>query len=146
MVGGIIALIPFTTRAGFKLPGYFSRQDSSALVGAYASLVFVERGAVAQHHWFSDGQLLDGVAVSVATPGPFMLFTTFVGYIAGGIPGAALATFFVFLPSFVFVLAGVHYIEIVRDNRDSGVPRRCECRSSRRNRSCIAGSDPRSVD
>jgi chromate transporter len=40
-----------------------------------------------------------------------------VGYIAGGIPGAALATFFVFLPSFVFVLGGVHYIEKVRDNR-----------------------------
>jgi len=46
-----------------------------------------------------------------------MLFTTFVGYIAGGIPGAVVATFFVFLPSFVFVLCGVHYIEKVRENR-----------------------------
>jgi chromate transporter len=46
-----------------------------------------------------------------------MLFTTFVGYIAGGIPGALIATFFVFLPSFVFVLAGAHYIEKVRANR-----------------------------
>jgi chromate transporter len=47
-----------------------------------------------------------------------MLFTTFVGYVAGGIPGAALATFFVFLPSFVFVLGGAHYIEKVRENRE----------------------------
>jgi chromate transporter len=85
--------------------------------GAYASLVFVDRGAVAQYHWLSHGQLLDGVALSVATPGPFMLFTTFVGYLAGGIPGAVLATFFVFLPSFVFVLAGVHYVEKLRENR-----------------------------
>jgi chromate transporter len=79
--------------------------------------VFVQRGAVTQYHWLSDGQLLDGVALSVATPGPFMLFTTFVGYVAGGIPGAAVATLFVFLPSFVFVLGGVHYIEKLRENR-----------------------------
>src|SRR5438105_15899159 len=85
--------------------------------GAYASLVFVQRGAVTQYHWLSDGQLLDGVALSVATPGPFMLFTTFAGYLAGGIAGAVLATFFVFLPSFIFVLGGTHYIEKFRDNR-----------------------------
>jgi chromate transporter len=54
----------------------------------------------------------------MATPGPFMLFTTFVGYLAGGISGAALTTFFVFLPSFVFVIAGVHYVEKIRENRD----------------------------
>ena len=46
-----------------------------------------------------------------------MLFTTFVGYVAGGVIGAALATFFVFLPSFIFVIAGVHYVEKVRENR-----------------------------
>jgi chromate transporter len=57
------------------------------------------------------------VALSVATPGPFMLFTTFVGYVAGGISGAALSTFFVFLPSFVFVIAGAHYVEKIRENR-----------------------------
>jgi chromate transporter len=85
--------------------------------GAYASLVFIQRGAVDQYHWLSAGQLLDGVALSVATPGPFMLFGTFVGYIAGGIVGAALATFFVFLPSFVFVLVGARYVEQLRNNR-----------------------------
>jgi chromate transporter len=57
------------------------------------------------------------VALSVATPGPFMLFTTFVGYVAGGLPGELVATFFVFLPSFVFVLAGARYVEQVRHNR-----------------------------
>jgi chromate transporter len=46
-----------------------------------------------------------------------MLFTTFVGYLAGGIPGATIATFFVFLPSFIFVIAGARYIEQVRNNR-----------------------------
>jgi chromate transporter len=85
--------------------------------GAYASLIFLQRGAVGQYGWLTAGQLLDGVALSVATPGPFMLFTTFVGYVAGGIPGAIIATFFVFLPSFVFVLGGAHYVEQVRHNR-----------------------------
>src|SRR5207244_11226635 len=46
-----------------------------------------------------------------------LLFTTFVGYIASGISGAIVATFFVFLPSFIFVIAGVHYVEKVRENR-----------------------------
>ena len=85
--------------------------------GAYASLVFVQRGAVDQYHWLTVPQLLDGVALSVATPGPFMLFTSFVGYLAGGIPGAVIATFFVFLPSFIFVIIGARYIEQVRNNR-----------------------------
>src|SRR5215216_693200 len=85
--------------------------------GAYASLAFVQHGAVDQYHWLTVPQLLDGVALSVATPGPFMLFTTFVGYLAGGVPGAMIATFFVFLPSFVFIILGARYIEQVRNNR-----------------------------
>jgi len=85
--------------------------------GAYASLAFLQQGAVEQYHWLSAAQLLDGVALSVATPGPFMLFTTFVGFVAGGLRGAAIATFFVFLPSFVFVLGGARYVESVRSNR-----------------------------
>ncbi len=85
--------------------------------GAYASLAFLQRGAVDQFHWVTAEQLLDGVALSVATPGPFMLFTTFVGYLAGGVPGAVIATFFVFLPSFIFVIIGARYIEQVQNNR-----------------------------
>src|SRR6516162_7855831 len=117
MLIGTSALIPFSDSRLFQIAWLFFKTGLLSFGGAYASLVFVQRGAVAQYHWLSDGQLLDGVALSVATPGPFMLFTTFVGYIAGGIPGAAVATIFVFLPSFVFVLGGVHYIEKVRENR-----------------------------
>jgi chromate transporter len=117
MLLGTTALIPFGDSRLFQIAWLFFKTGLLSFGGAYASLVFVQRGAVAQYHWLSDGQLLDGVALSVATPGPFMLFTTFVGYIAGGIPGAALATLFVFLPSFVFVLGFVHYIEKVRENR-----------------------------
>jgi chromate transporter len=116
-IGGIGLLLPFTDSRLFQIAWVFFKTGLLSFGGAYASLVFVQRGAVAQHHWLTDGQLLDGVALSVATPGPFMLFTTFVGYVAGGVAGAIIATFFVFLPSFVFVMAGVHYVEKVRDNR-----------------------------
>jgi len=117
MIGGVGVLLPLGDSRLFQIAWLFLKTGLLSFGGAYASLVFVQRGAVAQYHWLSDGQLLDGVALSVATPGPFMLFTTFVGYIASGIPGAVLATFFVFLPSFVFVIAGVHYVEKLRENR-----------------------------
>ena len=117
MLVGTSALVPFSDSRLFQIAWLFLKTGLLSFGGAYASLVFVQRGAVAQYHWLSDSQLLDGVALSVATPGPFMLFTTFVGYLAGGIPGAVLATFFVFLPSFVFVLGGVHYVEKLRENR-----------------------------
>ena len=114
---GLTFATPFTGSRLLQVAWLFLKTGLLSFGGAYASLVFVQRGAVAQYHWLSDGQLLDGVALSVATPGPFMLFTTFVGYLAGGVIGAVLATFFVFLPSFFFVIAGVYYIEKMRDNR-----------------------------
>src|SRR5436189_2221454 len=116
-IGAIGLAIPFTDSRLFQVAWLFLKTGLLSFGGAYASLVFVQRGAVAQYHWLTDGQLLDGVALSVATPGPFMLFTTFVGYLVSGIAGAVLATFFVFFPSFVFVLGGVHYVEKVRENR-----------------------------
>jgi chromate transporter len=117
MAGGLGIAVPFIDSRLFQVMWLFLKTGLLSFGGAYASLVFVQRGAVAQYHWLTDGQLLDGVALSMATPGPFMLFTTFAGYLAAGIPGAFIATFFVFLPSFVFVLAGAHYVELVRHNR-----------------------------
>lgn len=115
LIGGLIAL-PFAESRWFQMAWLFFKTGLFSFGDAYASIVFLERGAVQEHHWLTSSQLLDGVALSVATPEPFMLFTTFAGYLAGGIVGAIIATFFVFLPSFVFVLAGAPYIERVRDN------------------------------
>jgi chromate transporter len=113
----LIILLPFADSRWFQMAWLFLKTGLFSFGGAYASIVFLERGAVQQHQWLTSSQLLDGVALSVATPGPFMLFSTFTGYLAGGIRGAIIATFFVFLPSFVFVLAGARYIEMVRHNR-----------------------------
>src|SRR6266576_4088703 len=92
-------LLPLIDSRLFQISWLFLKTGFLSFGGAYASLIFVQQGAVAQHQWLTDGQLLYGVALSVATPGPFMLFTTFAGYRAGGVSGAVLATFFVFLPS-----------------------------------------------
>jgi chromate transporter len=116
-IGGIGLLVPFGDSRLFQVAWLFLKTGLLSFGGAYASLVFVQRGAVVQYHWLSDGQLLDGVALSVATPGPFMLFTTFVGYIASGVIGAVLATFFVFLPSCFLVILGGDYFEKVPENR-----------------------------
>src|SRR5438309_8002332 len=118
IIGGVGSVLPFANTRWFQMAWLFLGTGLFSFGGAYASLVFVQRGAVAQYHWLSDGQLLDGVALSVATPGPFMLFTTFAGYLAGGVRGAAIATFLVFLPSFVLVLVGARYVEQVRNNRE----------------------------
>jgi len=113
----LILLFPFTESRWFQMSWLFLKIGLFSFGGAYASVAFLEHGAVEQHQWLTSSQLLDGVALSVATPGPFMLFSTFVGFLAGGVRGAIIATFFVFLPSFVFVLAGARYDEKVRDNR-----------------------------
>jgi chromate transporter len=116
-VVALAALIPFLDSRFVQIAWLFFKTGLFSFGGAYAALVFVQRGAVAEHQWLTDGQLLDGVALSMATPGPFMLFSAFAGYLAGGVAGALIATFFVFLPSFVFVLGGAHYVEKVQDNK-----------------------------
>jgi chromate transporter len=112
------AKAPVAASAGWLAMSWlFLKTGLFSFGGAYASLIFVERGAVERFRWLTGGQLLDGVAMSIATPGPFMLFTTFVGYLARGVEGAVLATFLVFLPSFVFVILGTRHLEKVRNQR-----------------------------
>jgi chromate transporter len=66
-------------------------------------LAFLRADLVDRWHWLTEGQLLDAVAVGQFTPGPLFTTATFIGYMLGGLPGAAIATVGIFLPSFVFV-------------------------------------------
>jgi chromate transporter len=116
-LGLFFSLLPLSNSRWFQMSWLFLKTGLFSFGGAYASVAFLEHGAVEQHQWLTTSQLLDGVALSVATPGPFMLFSTFVGFLAGGVRGAIIATFFVFLPSFVFVLTGARYDDKVRSNR-----------------------------
>jgi chromate transporter len=72
--------------------------------GAYTAIPFLQRDAVEKGKWMSDGEFLDGVAMSGTLPAPLIIFSTFVGYIGGGAVGALLMTIGVFLPAFGFSL------------------------------------------
>lgn len=71
--------------------------------GGYVLLAFLEQGLVRQHAWLTQQQLLDAVAIGQFTPGPVLSTATFIGYILGGMPGAAVATVGIFLPSFFYI-------------------------------------------
>jgi chromate transporter len=104
---------------------FFSKAALLTFGGAYAVLPYVYQGAVETHQWLSGPQMIDGLALGETTPGPLIMVVAFVGFIggwqkevlgpealfAGAALAAAVATFFTFLPSFVFILAGGPAVE-----------------------------------
>lgn len=110
-----LAPVAFTLAEWVDVAWVFLRTGLFSFGGAYGSLALLTRGVVTEHEWLTSAQLLDGVALSIATPGPFMLFATWAGYLIAGVPGAAAATVLVFLPSFVLVLAAAGRIERMRE-------------------------------
>lgn len=104
---------------------FFTKAALLTFGGAYAVLPYVFQGAVEHQHWVSAAQMIDGLALGETTPGPLIMVVAFVGFVGGWAKqvlgpdalflGAALAasvvTFFTFLPSFVFILAGGPLVE-----------------------------------
>jgi chromate transporter len=70
--------------------------------GAYTVIPFLQDSAVNGHHWLTSGQFVDGLAISGVLPAPLIIFSTFVGYVAGGLAGALAMTLGIFLPAFLF--------------------------------------------
>jgi chromate transporter len=70
--------------------------------GAFTVIPFLQESSVDVHHWLTDSQFVDGLAMSGILPAPLIIFSTFVGYIAGGLAGALVITLGIFLPAFVF--------------------------------------------
>ena len=107
---------------------FFTKAAFLTIGGAYAVLPYVYQGGVEQYGWLTGPQMIDGLALGETTPGPLIMIVTWVGYLGGiakgvfansvaaGLAGAAVATFFTFLPSFLFIIAGGPVVESTRNN------------------------------
>jgi chromate transporter len=105
---------------------FFSGAAFLTIGGAYAVLPYVYQGAVEHYGWLTGPQMMDGLALGETTPGPLIMIVTWVGYMGGvakqvyadpimaGLAGATAATFFTFLPSFWFIIAGGPMVEATR--------------------------------
>jgi chromate transporter len=111
------------TRMGW----FFSKAALVTFGGAYAVLPYIQQTAVA-YAWLTPAQMIDGLALGETTPGPLIMVVAFVGFtgawghaalgpdalLLAGVTGAAVATFFTFLPSFLFILVGAPIVEATR--------------------------------
>jgi chromate transporter len=123
---GLIALLFGLGHTLTLMGGFFTQAALLTFGGAYAVLPFVTQAAVVHYGWLSAAQMMDGLALGETTPGPLIMVVAFVGFLGGhsqalfgqpvlgGIVAACVVTWFTFLPSFVFILAGGPLVESTR--------------------------------
>jgi chromate transporter len=93
---------------------YFLKIGAVLFGSGYVLLAMLRADLVVHMHWLTDAQLLDAIAVSQATPGPFFTVATFIGYLLGGWKGAGLATVGMFLPAFLYVAVTASFLPKLR--------------------------------
>ncbi|MBN9561994.1 MAG: chromate efflux transporter [Alphaproteobacteria bacterium] len=108
---------------------FFSEMAVVTFGGAYAVLAYVAQQAVEHYHWLRPGEMLDGLGMAETTPGPLIMVTQFVGFMAayrdpGSLPpmlagtlGGLLTTWVTFTPCFLWIFLGAPFIEALRDNK-----------------------------
>ncbi len=108
---------------------FFSKLAVVTFGGAYAVLAYMAQAAVEGYQWLSAGEMLDGLGLAETTPGPLILVTEFVGFLAafrdpGGLSplfagtlGALLTLWVTFVPSFLWIFLGAPYVERLYGNR-----------------------------
>jgi len=125
-----LALALLAQQAGWQgaltqMGWFFSKAALLTFGGAYAVLPYVYQGGVEHYGWLTGPQMIDGLALGETTPGPLIMVVAFVGFVGGwtkqifgpdalflaGFAASAVATFFTFLPSFVFILVGGPVVE-----------------------------------
>ena len=105
-IPSVLALFGYGLRAGLLTFG-----------GAYTVIPFLQQDAVVVGAWMTNQQFLDGLALSSILPAPLIIFSTFIGYLGHGLPGAVTITVGIFLPAFAFTLIGHGLFERMIDNQ-----------------------------
>jgi chromate transporter len=138
VAGALLWAIPMGTLVAWQgwdstltqMAWFFTKAALLTFGGAYAVLPYVYQGAVEHYQWLTGLQMIDGLALGETTPGPLIMVVAFVGFVGGWAKevlgadglfvGAALAasivTWFTFLPSFLFILAGGPVVEATHGN------------------------------
>lgn len=114
--GGIFLLLYFVQRDFFDLALTMTKIDFFAYGGGFASLPLMFHEVVDVHGWLNSSTFLNGIALGQVTPGPIVITATFVGYLLYGIPGAIVATFGMFTPSFLIVIGLAPYYDKIRNS------------------------------
>ncbi|MEM7524243.1 MAG: chromate efflux transporter [Pseudomonadota bacterium] len=102
-----------------EIGAFFSRLAVVTFGGAYAVLAYMAQEVVADFGWLQPGEMLDGLGLAETTPGPLILVTEFVGFLAAekaggfwfGVAGAAVALWATFAPCFLWIFVGAPYID-----------------------------------
>jgi len=107
---GVIG-VPFSVLTGTAAAGtlvslglFFLKAGAFIFGSGLAIVPFLKAGVVSQHHWLTETQFLDAVAMGLITPGPVVITATFIGYLVGGLAGAIVATVAIFIPIYLGVV------------------------------------------
>jgi chromate transporter len=103
--------------SSWSLLWFFAKAGAFVFGSGLAIVPFLYGGVVREHHWLTDRQFLDAVAVAMITPGPVVITVAFIGYLVGGFNGMMAAAVGVFLPVYLFVIVPAPYVRRYRDQR-----------------------------
>ena len=94
-----------------EIGAFFAYAGSFVFGSGLAIVPFLYGGVVQEHHWLSDRQFVDAVAVAMITPGPVVITTGFIGYLVAGFWGAVVAALSTFLPCYLFTIVPAPYFK-----------------------------------